>query len=70
MFGDLSTASPIGFRVVETDRQFKGRVFVRVAMNIDIHHARPAIGAGIADAAQNALDDVDVMLSAIQVHAG
>ena len=45
-------------------------MFVRVAVNINIHDARPTVGASIADAAQNALDDVDVMLSAIQVHAG
>ena len=55
--------------MVETDRQFEGRVFVRVAVNIYVHDACPAVGPGIADAAQNALDDVDVMLSAIQVHA-
>lgn len=45
-------------------------MFVRVAVNIYVHDARPAVGPGIADAAQNALDDVDVMLSAIQVHTG
>lgn len=43
-------------------------MLVLVVVNIYVHDAGPAVGAGIADAAQNALDDVDVMLSAIQVH--
>ena len=42
------------------------RVVVR--RNIDIH-SNVTFGTGVTDAAEDPFDDVDVMLSAIQIHA-
>jgi len=69
MFADLPAGVAIGFRVADPDRQFEPRMLVIVRMNIDIHNADVTVGTGIADAAEDTLDDVDVMFSAIQVHA-
>ena len=74
MFAGLSrTAATVEFRIVEADRQLECRRRTIIGRrDVDIHHAAPAIGlTGIADAAEHALDDVDVMLPAIKVaHAG
>lgn len=69
MFADLPTGVAIGFRVVDADRQFERRMLVIVLMDIDIHDADVTVGSGITDTAEDPLDDVDVMFSAIHVHA-
>ena len=69
MFAELSTGVAPGFRVVDPDRQFERWLLVIVRMNIDIHDAAMTVGTGAADAAEDPFDDVDVMLSAIQIHA-
>jgi len=69
MFADLPMGGAIGCRVVEPDCQFEPRMLVVIPMNIYVHNADVIIGTGVADAAEDTLDDVDVMFSAIQVHA-
>ena len=56
-------------RIGEPDGQFQPRMVIIVRMNVHIHDASENIGTVVADAPEHALNDVDVMLSAIQVHA-
>ena len=68
MFADLPAGVALGFRVVVPDRQFERRMRVVVRRNIDIH-SDVTFGTGVTDAAEDPFDDVNVMLSAIQIHA-
>ena len=68
MLGLAVGATTVVLDIADADGQFDGRVrIIRiVTVDVHIHHACTSIGSTVADAAQHALEDVDVMLSAIQ----